>query len=176
LAVRLFIVRFIIHNASLEEFMAGLQQRITRASYDKLKGELENLKGQRGGIINDIKEAREQGDLRENFAYHAAKDAQGLLEARISSLEARLANSVVMEEGEINEEVVLGVPVQVRNKTSDTERTYIIVSSEELDDYDDAASADSPVGEALLGKKVGDIAEVQGPNGIVEFEVLSIGE
>lgn len=156
--------------------MAGIQQRITRASYDKLKHELEGLIGQRGGIIADIKEAREQGDLRENFAYHAAKDAQGMLEARIKSLEARLANSVVMEEGEVNEEVVLGIPVQVRNITSDTERTYIIVSSEELDDYDDAASADSPVGQALLGKKLGDVVGVQGPNGIVEFEILAIGE
>jgi transcription elongation factor GreA len=156
--------------------MAGIQQRITRASYDKLKQELEGLIGQRGGIIADIKEAREQGDLRENFAYHAAKDAQGMLEARISGLEARLANSDVMEEGEVNEEVVLGIPVQVRNKTSDTQRTYIIVSSEELDDYDDAASADSPVGQALLGKKIGDVAQVQGPNGLVEFEVLAIGE
>jgi transcription elongation factor GreA len=156
--------------------MAGIQQRITRASYDKLKKELEELIAQRGGIINDIKEAREQGDLRENFAYHAAKDAQGMLEARISSLEARLANSEVMEEGEINEEVVLGIAVQVRNVTSGTERIYVIVSSEELDDYDDAASADSPIGEALLGRKVGDVVGVQGPNGIVEFEVLSIGE
>lgn len=156
--------------------MAGIQQRITRASFDKLKKELEELRGQRAGIVEDIKEAREQGDLRENFAYHAAKDAQGLLEARIGSLEARLENSIVVEEGEVNEEVVMGIPVQVLNKTSGSERTYIIVSSEELDDYDDAASADSPVGEALLGKKVGDVVGVQGPNGIVEFEVLSIGE
>ena len=156
--------------------MAGIQQRITRASYDKLKKELEELRGQRAGIVEDIKEAREQGDLRENFAYHAAKDAQGLLEARIGSLEARLENSIVVEEGEINEEVVMGIPLQVRNKTSGTERTYIIVSSEELDDYDDAASVDSPVGEALLGKKVGDVVGVQGPNGLVEFEILSIGE
>lgn len=156
--------------------MAGLQQRITRASYDKLKKDLEDLRSQRSGIVNDIKEAREQGDLRENFAYHAAKDAQGLLEARIHSLETRLANSVVVEEGEVNEEVVLGIPVQVLNMTSGIERSYIIVSSEELDDYDDAASADSPVGEALIGKKVGDVVGVQGPNGLVEFKILSIGE
>ena len=155
--------------------MAGLQQRITRASFDKLKKDLEELVGQRSGIVADIKEAREQGDLKENFAYHAAKDAQGLLEARISMLEARLANSDVVEAGEANEEVVMGVPVQVRNQTAGTERTYIIVSSEELDDYEDAASVDSPVGEALLGKKTGDIAEVQGPNGIVKFEILSVG-
>jgi transcription elongation factor GreA len=155
--------------------MAGLQQRITRSSYERLKKELEELRGQRAGIIEDIKEAREQGDLKENFAYHAAKDAQGLLEARISSLEARLDNSVVVEEGEVNEEVVMGIPIQVKNKTSNTERTYIIVSSEELEEFDDAASVDSPVGEALMGKKVGDVVGVQGPNGIVEFEVLSIG-
>jgi transcription elongation factor GreA len=156
--------------------MAGLQQRITRASFEKLKKELEDLRAQRSGIVEDIKEAREQGDLRENFAYHAAKDAQGLLEARIGSLEARLANSVVVEAGEINEEVVMGVPVQVLNHTSGVERSYIIVSSEELVDYDDAASVDSPIGEAILGKKVGESFEVQGPNGPVHFEVLAIGQ
>jgi transcription elongation factor GreA len=155
--------------------MAGLQQRITRSSYERLKNELEELRGQRAGIIEDIKEAREQGDLKENFAYHAAKDAQGLLEARISSLEARLDNSVVVEEGEVNEEVVMGIVVQVKNITHDIERSYIIVSSEELEEYDDAASVDSPVGEALMGKKVGDVVGVQGPNGIVEFEVIAIG-
>jgi transcription elongation factor GreA len=155
--------------------MAGLQQRITRSSYERLKNELEELRGQRAGIVEDIKEAREQGDLKENFAYHAAKDAQGLLEARIGSLEARLDNSVVVEEGEVNEEVVMGIVVQVKNITHDIERTYIIVSSEELEEYDDAASVDSPVGEALMGKKVGDVVGVQGPNGIVEFEVISIG-
>ena len=156
--------------------MAGLQQRITRASFDKLKKDLDEMKAQRGGIVDDIKEAREQGDLKENFAYHEAKDRQGMLEARISGLEARLDNSLVMEEGEQNEEIVMGVSVQVKNLNSDTERTYTIVASEELDDYEDAASADSPVGEALLGKKVGDIADVQGPNGIVKFEVLAIGD
>jgi transcription elongation factor GreA len=156
--------------------MAGLQQRITRTSFDKLKKDLDDLKAQRGGIVDDIKEAREQGDLKENFAYHEAKDRQGMLEARISGLEARLDNSLVMEEGEQSEEIVMGVPVKVKNLNSDTERTYIIVASEELDDYDDAASVDSPVGEALLGKKIGDIADVQGPNGIVKFEVLAIGE
>lgn len=156
--------------------MAGLQQRITRSSYERLNKELEELRGQRSGIVQDIKEAREQGDLRENFAYHAAKDAQGLLEARISSLEARLENSVVVADDEVTEEVVMGIPVQVKNKTSNTERTYIIVSSEELEEYDDAASVDSPVGEALMGKKVGDTVGVQGPNGIVEFEILAIGE
>ncbi len=156
--------------------MAGLQQRVTQASYDRLHKELEDLRGQRSGVVDDIREAREQGDLRENFAYHEAKDRQGILEARIASLEMRLADAVVVADSEANHEVVMGVPVQVKNKDSGAARTYMIVSAEELEEYDDAASVDSPVGSALLGKKVGDVAEVQGPNGIVKFEILKIGE
>lgn len=156
--------------------MAGLQQRFSQASYDRLKRELDELRGQRAGVIEDIREAREQGDLRENFAYHEAKERQGILEARIKSLELRLADAVVVPDGEANLDVMLGVPVQVKNLDSGAERKYIIVSAEELDEYDDAASVDSPVGSALLGKKVGEVAEVQGPNGIVKFEILSIGD
>lgn len=156
--------------------MAGLQQRFSQASYDRLKKELDELRGQRGQVVEDIREAREQGDLRENFAYHEAKERQGILEARIKSLELRLGDAVVVPDGEGNLDVMLGVPVKVKNLESNTERNYIIVSAEELDEYDDAASVDSPVGSALMGKKVGDVAEVQGPNGIVRFEVLHIGD
>lgn len=153
----------------------ALQTRFTRAAYERLENELDTLKGRRAEIINDIKEAREQGDLRENHAYHQAKDTQGMVEARITELELRLADAQILEEGETLDEVVLGVPVKVRNLNSNTEREYCIVSPEELDSVDNGASQASPVGSALLGKKVGEIAEVQGPNGIVKFEVLAIG-
>ncbi|MDQ3812831.1 MAG: transcription elongation factor GreA [Armatimonadota bacterium] len=157
--------------------MPPVQPRFTRESYERLNKELEELKAQREGIRGDIRDAREQGDLRENFAYHAAKDAQGLLEARINSLELQLADAVIIEAGESQDEVVIGVPVTVRpvDGADDDLRTYTIVTAEELDYVDDAASADSPIGSALLGKKVGDIIAVQGPRGTVRFEVVSIG-
>jgi transcription elongation factor GreA len=155
--------------------MAALQPRFTREGYERLQNELDSLKARRGEIINDIKEAREQGDLRENHAYHQAKETQGMVEARIGELEARLADAVVLEEGDLLDEVILGIPVTVKNLTSGQTRQYCIVSAEELDQVDNGASQDSPVGSALLGKKAGEIAEVQGPNGIVKFEVLSIG-
>ena len=152
------------------------QARFSRESYDRLRHELESLKGQRASIVQDIKEAREQGDLRENFAYHAAKDAQGLLEARITSLEARLGDAIVVEAGSAVEEVMMGIPVTVRELgNGGGVRIYNIVAEEELDLVDDAASADSPIGSALLGKRQGDVVEVQGPRGVVQFEITSIG-
>ncbi|MEO6908951.1 MAG: transcription elongation factor GreA [Abditibacteriaceae bacterium] len=149
-------------------------QRVSRASYERLKEELENLKGQRVGIVDDIREAREQGDLKENFAYHDAKDRQGLLEARISTLELRLEESEVVEGENLGNEVMLGVTVTVRNKETGKERPYTLVTEEERHQVDNAASAESPVGQALMGKKVGDTVEVQGPNGAVYFEILNI--
>ncbi|HEX8551382.1 MAG TPA: transcription elongation factor GreA [Abditibacteriaceae bacterium] len=153
----------------------SLQTRFTRDAYDRLQNELDSLKGRRAEVINDIKEAREQGDLRENHAYHQAKDTQGMIEARIAELELRLADAQILEEGDVLDEVVLGVPVKVKNLNSGAEREYCVVSPEEMESVDNGASQASPVGSALLGKKVGEVAEVQGPAGIVKFEILSIG-
>jgi len=155
--------------------MATLQPRFTREGYERLVGELENLKARRGELVNDIKEAREQGDLRENHAYHQAKDTQGMVEARIGELEMRLAGAEILEAGETVDEVILGVPVSVKTVATGKTRTYTIVTPEELDEVEGAASQDSPIGSALLGKKAGEIVDVQGPNGIVQFEILSIG-
>ncbi len=160
-----------------DEKMAATEPRFTRQGHERLQTELDTLKAQRAEIINDIKEAREQGDLKENHAYHHAKDMQGMAEARIAQLEARLSGATILEEGEIVDEVIQGVPVHVRALESGQERTYTIVTPEELDDDDleGGASTDSPVGQALLGKRQGEIAEVQGPNGVIKFEVLQIG-
>ena len=160
--------------------MSNTEPRFTREGFDRLNTELETLKSRRADIINDIKEAREQGDLKENHAYHHAKDMQGMTEARIAELELRLSNATILEVGESVDEVIQGVPVRVRvldGASAGKERTYTIVTPEELDDDDieGGASADSPIGQALLGKKIGDIAEVVGPAGIVKFEVTHIG-
>jgi transcription elongation factor GreA len=169
-----FILRFAPHFQ--EEVMAGIEQRFSRSSYERLTQELENLKGQRAKVVEDIKEAREQGDLRENFAYHDAKNAQGILEARIAGVEARLANAVIVEGDEAGSEVMMGVPVKINFLEQKRMRTYTIVTEEELDEVDGGASADSPIGVALLGKKVGDVVEIEGPNGLTKVEVLSVGE
>ena len=151
--------------------MSSLQAQFTREGYEKLKAQLEELKAQRIVIRDEVKEARELGDLKENAGYHAARESQGIIEARISSLEARLEDAVIVESGTF-EEVVLGVPVKVKNLSSGAERVYTIVGSEEIEFTDNAASQESPIGQAILGKKVGDIVDV---NGAVKFEVLSIG-
>lgn len=155
--------------------MAGIQAQFTREGYERLKAELEELKTQRVAIREEIKEARELGDLKENAGYHAAREAQGMIEARINSLEERLEDALVVDNPTF-EEVMLGVPVQVKNLESGATRCYTIVASEEMDFTEGAASEESPIGQALLGKKVGEVAEVQGPNGPVHFEILQIGE
>ena len=160
--------------------MSNSPARFTREGFDRLNNELETLKSRRADIINDIKEAREQGDLKENHAYHHAKDMQGMTEARISELEARLSNATILEAGESVDSVIQGIPVKVRvldGAAAGKERIYTIVTPEELDDEDleGGASADSPIGQALLGKKIGDKTEVVGPAGIVTFEIVHIG-
>ena len=156
--------------------MAGIEQRFSRPSYERLTQELENLKSQRAQVVADIKEAREMGDLRENFAYHDAKNAQGILEARIAGVESRLANAVIVEGEEAAHEVVMGAPVKVHFVGTERTRNYIIVTEEELEEVEGGASADSPIGVALLGKKVGDVVELEGPNGTAKLEVLAIGD
>lgn len=155
--------------------MAGTGQTLTRESYDRLNNELEDLKKQRAVVSQDIKEAREQGDLRENFAYHDAKNAQGLLEARIALVEGRLMDAQIMEAGETIDKVIIGIPVKVRRGGEDRIRVYTIVSEDELDQVDNGATADSAIGQALLGQKAGSKVEVQGPNGPIVFEILEIG-
>lgn len=152
----------------------SLQAQFTREGYEKLKNQLEEMKAQRVVIRDEVKEARELGDLKENAGYHAARESQGIIEARISSLEKRLDDAVIVEGGSFDI-VVLGIPTKVKNLDTGKERVYTVVGSEEIEFTDNAASEESPVGQVLLGKKVGDIAEVQGPAGVVKFEILSIG-
>lgn len=156
--------------------MASIQPRFTRETYERQQAQLEELKSRRVEIIKDIAEAREQGDLRENHAYHHAKDMQGMLEAQIGELERRLADPIIIEAGDSVEEVTLGIPVTVKVLPSGQERIYNIVSPEEQFEVDNGASEESPVGTALLGKKIGEVAEVEGPGGIVQMEVVRIGE
>lgn len=151
--------------------------RFTREAYDRLQADLDALKQKRNEVRLDVKETREQGDLKENFAYHAAREQQGILEARIVGLESRLGSAEIIEPGAILDEVMLGVPVTVHMEGAPAERVYTIISPEEMEDatVEGPASSESVVGQALMGRKVGETVEVQGPNGTVRFQILRVG-
>ncbi|CAM3762359.1 transcription elongation factor GreA [Aquirufa aurantiipilula] len=155
--------------------MAKLQY-YTAEALDKLKAELHHLKIQgRSDMAKQIAEARDKGDLSENAEYDAAKDAQGLLELKISKMEEIVANARVLDESTIDlSKVSIYSIVQIKNTKSGAVVTYTIVSEEEADLRAGKISASSPFGKGLLGKKVGDLAEIQAPAGKLEFEIISI--
>ena len=143
---------------------------------EDLKNELHKLKTvDRPNVINQIAEARDKGDLSENAEYDAAKEAQGLLEARIAKLEADLSNSRIIDESKLdNSKVSLLSNVTIKNLVNNSEMCYTIVSESEADLSQKKISASSPIGKGLIGKEVGEIAEIEVPNGIIKFEILKI--
>ena len=149
---------------------------LSQTGYDNLKKELHTLKTvDRPHIINQIAEARDKGDLSENAEYDAAKEAQGLLEARISKLENDLSNSRVIDESQLStDSVSLLTKVTIKNPKNNMEMSYAIVSESEANLAEKKISASSPIGKGLLGKKVGEVVEIQVPNGIVNFEIINI--
>lgn len=149
---------------------------LSKEGYDNLKEELHRLKTiERPSIINQIAEARDKGDLSENAEYDAAKEAQGLLESRISKLEIDLSNSRVIDESKLNNNnVSLLSKVTIKNIANNNEMTYTIVSESEADLSQKKISASSPIGKGLIGKKVGDITDIVVPNGILKFEIINI--
>ncbi|MAJ89784.1 MAG: transcription elongation factor GreA [Flavobacteriales bacterium] len=149
---------------------------LSQKGYDDLKSELHKLKSvDRINIIRQIAEARDKGDLSENAEYDAAKEAQGLLEARIAKLENDLANSRVLDQSELDTSTVhLLTKVTIRNVSNNLEMTYAIVSESEANLAAKKISVTSPIGKGILGKSVGDIAEITTPNGIIHFEIINI--
>ena len=149
---------------------------LSQEGYDNLKAELNTLKSvDRPRIINQIAEARDKGDLSENAEYDAAKEAQGLLEARIAKLENDVANARVLDEADMDTSTVhLLTKVTIKNMANSTEMTYAIVSETEADLAAKKISATSPIGKGLLGKSVGEITDIEVPNGIRHFEILKI--
>ena len=149
---------------------------LSKDGYDNLKEELHRLKTiERPNIINQIAEARDKGDLSENAEYDAAKEAQGLLESRISKLEIDLSNSRVIDESKLNNNnVSLLSKVTIKNIANNNEMTYTIVSESEADLSQKKISASSPIGKGLIGKKVGDITDIVVPNGTLKFEIINI--
>jgi transcription elongation factor GreA len=148
----------------------------TEEGLKKLKDELHEMKTvQRPRISEQIAEARDKGDLSENAEYDAAKEAQGLLEMKIAKMEelvskARIIDNSLMD----NSKVFILSRVKIKNVNNNMEMEYTLVAESEADLKEKKISVDSPIGKGLLGKKVGDIADVQTPNGIMKFEVMDI--
>ncbi|MCS7005264.1 MAG: transcription elongation factor GreA [Cytophagales bacterium] len=148
----------------------------TQEGYNKLRNRLQELKTKgRADISAQIAEARDKGDLSENAEYDAAKDAQGLLEMEIAKLEELLANARIIDESKVDtSKVSILTTVKIKNKANNALMEYTLVSEEEADLKLKKISVKSPIGAGLLGKKVGEIAEIKTPNGIVKLEVLEI--
>ena len=149
---------------------------LTQEGSDRLRAELEEMKSTgRQEVARAIAEAREKGDLSENAEYDAAKHSQGLLEMRINELEKMLANSRILDESSMDDsEVRLLSNVTIKNKTSGKEITYKLVDESEADLKTNRISVSSPMGRGLLGKKVGELANIDTPRGVLHFEVVDI--
>ncbi|MEZ4906619.1 MAG: transcription elongation factor GreA [Saprospiraceae bacterium] len=149
---------------------------MSKEGYTKLLAQLDELKVDgRKKAAQAIAEAREKGDLSENAEYDAAKDAQGMLEMKINELEKIMANARVIDPESINtSEVSVLTNVKIKNIKNNMEVTYQIVSESEADLKQKKISINSPIGKGLLGKKIGEIAKINTPGGIMEFEILDI--
>ncbi|GAB3763475.1 transcription elongation factor GreA [Spirosoma pomorum] len=148
----------------------------TEEGLNRLKAELNDLKTKgRTEIARQIAEARDKGDLSENAEYDAAKDAQGLHELKISKLEEVVANARVLDESTIDtSQVSILSTVKIKNKKNGAVMNYMLVSEEEADLKAGRISVGSPIGKGLLGKHVGDLAEIKVPAGVLEFEIIDI--
>ena len=149
---------------------------MTQAGYDKLVAEINELGAvHRPEISRQIAEARDKGDLSENAEYDAAKEAQGLLEGKIAQLKATLANTRIIDESRLSTDTVqILSKVTIRNVKTSAELTYTLVSDSEANLKEKKISVNTPIAKGLVGKKVGDIAEVQTPGGLLTFEILDI--
>lgn len=148
----------------------------TAEGLKKLRDELNQLKDvERPKASQAIAEARDKGDLSENAEYDAAKEAQGLLEMKISKMEETLANARLIDESQLDtSKVLVHSNVRIKNQANGMEVKYKLVAQSEADLKSGKISVDSPIGKGLLGKKVGDTAEIQVPNGTMTFEILEI--
>lgn len=144
--------------------------------HERLKNELEHMRSVgRQEAARAIAEARDKGDLSENAEYDAAKDAQGLLEARINELQKTMMNARILDESQIDtSKVAIFTTVRMNNKKTNKEVTYKLVSENEANTKEGKISVTSPIGKGLLGKVKGEIAQVTTPAGMLEFEILDI--
>lgn len=149
---------------------------VTKETLDKMREELQRMKTvDRPAASRAIAEAREKGDLKENAEYDAAKEAQGMLEAKIAQLEGQLASARIVDTSSIDtSKVSILTRVTITNVATKKTVTYQIVGEKEADLKAGKISVNSPIGKGLLGKTVGDVAEVQAPTGLIKFRVEDI--
>lgn len=149
---------------------------LTEEGLKKLQNELNHLKNvERPSISKQIAEARDKGDLSENAEYDAAKDAQGMLELKISKLEEELSNARILDESKIDaSKVSVLSKVKLKNLGNNQVLNYILVAEKEADLKSGKLSVTSPIGKGLLGKKIGEVAEIAVPSGTLKLEIISI--
>lgn len=149
---------------------------VSKEAFDKMREDLQRMKGvERPAASRAIAEAREKGDLKENAEYDAAKEAQGMLEAKIKLLESQIANARIVDSSTVDtSKVSLLTRVTITNLGTKKTVTYQIVGEKEADLKAGKISASSPIGKGLLGHQKGDIAEVQAPNGMMKFKIEDI--
>ena len=148
---------------------------ISTQGFQDMRDELERLKKERPTIIEAIKEAREHGDLKENAEYHAARERQGMQEARISHIESRLPRFNVIDLDSLDgEKAIFGATVEMENIDTEERKIYTLLGPDEADFSKGTISIYSPVGRALLGKEEGDEIVVDAPSGKIEYEILTI--
>jgi transcription elongation factor GreA len=153
-----------------------MSEYVTKETFDKMREELQRMKAiDRPAASKAIAEAREKGDLKENAEYDSAKEAQGMLEARIKQLEGVIANAKIVDPNTIDiSKVAILTKATITNLATKKTVTYQIVGEKEADLKAGKISASSPIGKGLLGKAIGEIAEVQAPNGILKFKIEGI--
>ena len=149
---------------------------VTQETFDKMREELQRMKSiDRPAASRAIAEAREKGDLKENAEYDAAKEAQGMLESKIKQLEVAVSNAKIVDTSTIDtSKVTILTKVTITNQATKKTITYQLVGEKEADSKAGKISASSPIGKGLIGKKVGEIAEVQAPNGVMKFSIDNI--
>ncbi|MBK8515457.1 MAG: transcription elongation factor GreA [Saprospiraceae bacterium] len=150
---------------------------MTHEGYEKLKTDLDQLKSKgREDAAKAIAEAREKGDLSENAEYDAAKNAQGMLEMKINELEKVFATARIIDESQLDtSKITILTNVTIKNKNNGAEVTYKLVAEAEANLKEKKISVNSPIGQGLLGKVVGDIAQIHTPAGLINFEIIKIG-
>ena len=155
--------------------MSGISY-MTQEGYEKLKNELEELKTKgRENVAKAIAEAREKGDLSENAEYDAAKNAQGMLEMKINEMEKMFSTARVIDESQLDtSKVTVLTNVTIKNISNGAEVTYKLVAEAEANLKEKKISVNSPIGHGLLGKSVGDMAQIQTPAGLINFEIVNI--
>ena len=148
---------------------------MTEDGYKKLKEDISALESERPIISKQIAEARDKGDLSENAEYDAAKEAQGLLEAKIAQLKNLLANARLINEDAIGTDVVQILnKVTIRNTKSNQQMTYTLVAESEANLKENKIAINTPIAQGLMGRKVGEIADIKVPSGMISFEIINI--